>query len=60
MGLDEVGFASVDGSEVFVVCLHFLQVFYLIGQAVHMSVIRESMGVHPILKSEVHMFARHS
>jgi hypothetical protein len=60
MGLNEVGFASVDGSEVFVVCLHFLQVFYLIGQAVHMSVVSESMGIHPVLKSEVHMFAGHA
>ena len=29
MGLNEVGFASVDGSEVFAVCLHLFQMFHL-------------------------------
>jgi hypothetical protein len=60
MGLNEVGFASVDGSEVFVVRLHLLQVLHLIWQAVHVPMIGESVGIHPVLKGEVHMFTGHS
>jgi hypothetical protein len=60
MGLDEVGFTSVDGFELFTVCSHFLQMLDLKRETVHMSVVCESVGIHPILVGEVHMLPRHS
>ena len=57
---DEVGLTPINGFELFAIGSHLFEVLNLKRQAVHVSVVCERVGIHPILIGKVHVLPRHT